>query len=151
MKRILFALAFLSISSVSFAQVQAQPGQLYKWDFPTAEAATIARFEVKADAGAFASAGKVTADDASTVSGQSSFSWVIPALPNGAHTFTVRACSLLTCGVDTSPFLVAVVVISTPTNQRITPPPFLAHARDYQPGVLAGDGPQVSTNTASAR
>lgn len=112
----------LAAASSVLAQVPAQPGQLFKWDQPTAEVSTVVRFEMRIDAGAFVDVGRTAANDAATPAGFSSFSRVIPALTPGNHTFVVRACSATSCGPDSNPFAFAIIVISQPSGLRIGMP-----------------------------
>lgn len=120
MKKVLIALAFLMVSSSAFAQVTAQPGQNFKWNQPTSEVATVARFELKIDTGVYVDVGKTAANDASTPAGQSSFSSVIPALTPGAHSFVVRACPASgACSPDSASFAFSIIVLSQPSGLRI--------------------------------
>jgi hypothetical protein len=120
MMRKLLAIVFVFWAAPVLAQVTATPGQTFKWDQPTAEVASIARFEMKIDAGAFVDVGKALANEATTPAGFQSFSRVIPALAPGTHTFVVRACPATgACGPDSNPFAFAIVVISQPTGLRI--------------------------------
>jgi hypothetical protein len=124
MKRLILTVAFLLMSQAAFAQVTATPGMLWKWDYPTAEAADVVRFEIRVDGtGAFQDAGKTAANDAQTGAGMTSYQLVIPALPSGPHSFATRACTVTSCSTAAAPFAFGVVVITTPTNQRIAPPP----------------------------
>lgn len=117
MRLILIAL-FPLLALPASAQVTALPGQLFRWDQPTAEVATVDRFEIKIDSGAYVNAGKTPANNAQTASGMSSFSFVIPALSTGPHTFTVRACPASGACVESAPFAFGIVVISAPSNLR---------------------------------
>lgn len=114
------AFGCLLLASPALAQVPAQPGQNFKWDQPTAEVASIARFEMKIDNGAFVDVGKVLANDANTPPNFQTFARVIPALAPGTHTFVVRGCPATgACGPESNPFAFAIVVISQPTGLRI--------------------------------
>lgn len=113
-------IVFVLVSAPAFAQVPAQPGQLFKWNQPTTEEASIARFEMKIDAGAFVDVGKTLSNDTATPTGFQSYSRVIPALTPGNHTFVVRACPATgSCGPESNPFAFAIIVISQPTGLRI--------------------------------
>lgn len=122
MKRFLFVFALLAVPVVSSAQPSAVVGQPLKWDQPTAQVSVIARFELKVDAGAYVDAGKTLANDASTPVNMQTFSFPIPALTPGPHTFVVRACpSAGSCSPDSLPFSGVVVLISAPSNVRPGP------------------------------
>lgn len=117
-------LAILGGASAAQAQPTAQPGQLFKWDHPTAEGPTIARFEVKIDAGSYVNAGKTAASDAATPAGFTSYSFVIPALTPGNHSYVVRACPTSgSCTADSASFAFGIIVVSVPTGLRISPAP----------------------------
>lgn len=120
MQKFLMACVFVMMAAPAFAQVPAQPGQSFKWDQPTAEVATVARFEMKIDNGAFVDVGKQAANDATTPANMSSFSRTIPALAPGLHTFVVRPCPATgSCGPESAPFAFSIVVLSQPTGLRI--------------------------------
>lgn len=124
-KRLHLLIAFLFlfvllIASSATAQVTAQPGQNLKWDQATAEIATVGRFEVKIDAGAYVDAGKVLANDAQTQANNQTYRFVIPAITPGPHVFLIRACPVSgSCGPDAAPFNVQMLVLTAPTNVRI--------------------------------
>lgn len=121
-KKFLFVLMVLAPVS-AFAQPQALPGQLFKWDQPTTQVASIDRFEIKIDTGPYTPVGKVAANDAQTPAGQSSFSFPIPALTPGPHSYVVRACPLTgACSPDSPSFAFSMIVISAPSGLRITAP-----------------------------
>lgn len=118
--RVFLIVGCLLVAQAAFAQVPAQPGQLFKWNQPTAEVASVARFELKIDAGTYVDAAKVLSNDAATPTGMQTFSHVIPALTPGNHTFVVRACPTAgNCTADSAPFAFSIIVISTPSGLRI--------------------------------
>jgi hypothetical protein len=117
MKRLFLTFACLLFAQSAFAQ--AQPGMLFKWNQPTAEVASVARFELKIDAGTYINAGKTLANDATTPTGMQSFSFVIPALTTGNHSFVVRACPASgACTADSASHAFTIFLISTPTGLR---------------------------------
>jgi hypothetical protein len=120
MRKLFACVVCLLIAAPALAQVPAQPGQLFKWDQPMTEVASVDRFELKIDAGTYVNAGKTLANDSATPAGRQSFSFVIPALTPGNHTYVVRACPASgSCSPDSSPFAFAIIVISQPSGLRI--------------------------------
>jgi hypothetical protein len=118
--RKLLALMFIFWAAPVLAQVTAQPGQSFKWDYPTTESVNVVRFEMKIDTGAYVDVGRTVANDAQTPAGHTSFARVIPALTPGNHTFVVRACPATgSCSPDSNPFAFALVVLPQPTGLRI--------------------------------
>jgi hypothetical protein len=113
---------FLGVAASAAAQPTAQPGQLFKWDHPVAQNALVTRFELRIDSGPFTDVGRTLANDTQTPSGMQSFSFVIPALSTGPHTYVVRACPTTGSCAESAPFAFGIVVISAPTGLRIAPP-----------------------------
>lgn len=104
----------------SAASAQVRVGDSFKWDQPTGEVASIARFELSIDGSTFNDVGKVEANDGGTQANHTSYRATVPALTSGSHTFTVRACPATgACGPAAPVFSFAVVIISAPSNLRI--------------------------------
>ena len=98
MRRLLCLLFVLALPGLVSAQT-ATPGQSLAWDFPTASAELVTRFEVNYDGTGYVSVGLVPHP---TTANQ--FYAPIPALVTGQHTVLVRACNAAGCGPDSALF-----------------------------------------------
>jgi hypothetical protein len=94
-------------------------GDKFGWDYLDANIATVNRFEVLYDSGAWTPVG-IPADQLIVAGGKTYRVPVPTTLSQGTHTFSVRACSVEVCGAALGPLGFAFAVVPpTPTNLRI--------------------------------
>lgn len=126
MKRLLMAIAFLFVAAPILAQPVIQAGQGFGFDYRASDITTagVVRFELQIDNGAWTNVQMppvVTATG--TQAGHETRRIDPPAITQGNHTFSVRACSATACSAAMTavPFRVEIVPPPT-TNGRLLPP-----------------------------
>lgn len=86
-----------------YVSIAAQVVLRGKWDYADAELPTITRFEVKVDTGNWIAVG-IPAPEVfpDTLAGHHTFTYTLPSVANGPHSFLVRACDDVECSFEVS-------------------------------------------------